>query len=303
MSSVYNGSGTQVHTSLTLMTGGDRPTAQSVRVPIERMCDSVTALANFAGSEDLDGVTALTTAGGAKTLANALIIDGAELQFSDTVRLLDGAALDVDDGAEIDMLSGSVMHVRGGAEVQLARTQDLQVTGEGATIDLLLTPVGAAHDGDDPVWAFEADNTTLAWMHKVVVSPVQPVTFALPLNAGDVVKSFTARISGGLGAGHSGLPVTQPVVRLIRVDADGEPTVIAAKEGSSSTAGNYDVPHNIASDPDINYTVTASPSNRLYMQVFGEVGIDSVANTTGLLSLTVSITRNSVLGTGQREYV
>lgn len=85
MSSTYNGSGTTIHTSAALLDDGDRPAAILWRVPEEAIFDSLAAIATALGGTTLTW-TALTTAGGAKTLTSNMVISGSEWRFANVLR-------------------------------------------------------------------------------------------------------------------------------------------------------------------------------------------------------------------------
>lgn len=146
MSSIYAGNGATFLASLSLMTGGDTPTALLFRVPLQRLLDNCVNLDSRVGGiagSFIDGAN-----GGTYTPGANIVLAGTSEFRPNRIRLVSGAIgtvasgaeidlagiLKVQSGGDIDILSGGSLHVETGANINQTGTYHVQ-TGGVFTVD------------------------------------------------------------------------------------------------------------------------------------------------------------------------
>lgn len=311
MPSSYIGSDAAFFGTLSLMTGGDRPTASVFRVPLERLLDNCAYL-EARMIDMLDGGTYAPT--------NPIIIGGDGLTISTILSLQSGADLDVNAGAqisvegnldvsgEVNIESGGVQNVLSGGSIvgaagsliTLAEIDDLQMTtADSVTFVLSLCPSHVTQTvvGVDD-WLPQSDS---AWLQHATTGS-SFVLFPIRALPGDDIASIQIEVDGSYGVGHGGSPPApgdRVLIELISVSPSGAVTVEASKEDDVAGAG-YDAVHTVSitsAVAGIPYTVA---SNRaVYLRITGETGANAVADTTAIRGISGTIVARKYRNTSE----
>jgi hypothetical protein len=128
MPSNYVGDPTTAATTLSLMTGGDQPTAQSVRVPLERLADGVAKALQAtreAGADNADGATITLGAGHVFKLITSVTTITA---FAFTDDVVGRSALIVFDTVRQINHNATTLILPGGTNIAVAVGDTMQIT-------------------------------------------------------------------------------------------------------------------------------------------------------------------------------
>lgn len=261
---------------------------------------TLSALLRFQGAalqvEDLN-VDDDVAVGGDLSIAGALTLSGdVHVTTGNTLFLDTGSALDVSDNAffsGVTVFDGSHVDLVSGTPLRVDSLDDLVVQSENRSMRLPLTPIARSIDTTNPdvhFWGFS--DALGGWLNTNPAS-ASFITFALPVNAGDVINSITATVKGGASAGHGGV---DPTFKMS----------IGLYEGPASGSGGAYSLVTIGSDPatgaayDANHFFSISPAytalERYYIVKFGsEFGGTAAANENLLYTIQALITRNRVV--------
>jgi hypothetical protein len=284
------------------MTGGDRPTALSVRVPLERLLDNCAYLEarmidmlaggtyTPSGTITLTGASAiLALAGGANidvnNTASVSIETGAFLRVQGELEVLTGGVIDLQSGGSIVGAAGSL--------ITLDAAEDLTIDDASINFTLQLRPSHITQTVlGTPDWRTMADGALL--QHDtggaaVVLLPIRAV-------CGDSLNFLLVYVDGSYGAGHGGSPPApgdRVLAELVSIADDGTVTVIATQEDDVAAVG-YDAVHGFSfSGP---WLVGSAP---LYLRITGETGANAVADSTAIRGVSGSLTARFYRGSSE----
>lgn len=310
MSSNYSGVPTFSDT-LSLMTGSDLKTAQSVRVPLERLLDNTVSLRE----NTLDGVNGGTYAMTApliltgtgplrvdnidvedtidvRATAELNVLNNADLnvksggainvESSGDINIQSGGDLTIESGGDAEIQSGGALLVDSGGQILIAAEDGLEFNGIAFTWRHSLTPVAVTFSAGVPDWFF---NGFQQWV-QIPTTANSRITFALNLRPGDTLSTVVIRLNGAIsgGAGHAGsLPAVVPVYSLIEVNNVSRTVIATASDGAASAAV-YDTAHNTTLSGG-SLPLIVDNSSKYYLEVIGESGANAVASTTAVTSV------------------
>lgn len=198
-------------------------------------------------------------------------------------------ALDVESGGAINVKSGGEIYIENGGLLIVEDLDELAVNAENTQIRLSMVPFNItdlASAGDED-WSA---GSTFGWLQTATPAG-NAISFHLPLRVGDELTTLTVLIEGGTGAGHGGsLPAVMPQLRIVQVATDGTETLLDSETDASATAAAYDAFHSFTWVGSI----TPTDQDPIYVQVRGESGANSVANTTRLQAISGSVVANVI---------
>lgn len=310
MASDYTGDPAAIFLTISLLDDGDKRNAQSVRVPLERIIDSLAnldprvsdAITKSAGG-NLSGTITVVTGGAISLLSSGTSLavhSGAAVNVASGGQIAIASGATIDNSGEIELESGGLITVKDGATINVqahtatsgiafANSSDLTIASAVSSMRLTLSPQFIAKDtgptGHDTWYDFAGSGT---W--EQMDTTFQPaIRFPLYLAPGEELTSVLVACAGGAGhtGGHSGtLPDNMPAVQVVKVSSTGTRTVLARKVDPSASAAAYDVAHSVnLVHPDessgiMPITLTGDPH---YIEFLGEWG---ASDTSGKLVLT-----------------
>lgn len=267
----------EIDSSATLNVEGDInvPTGGEINVTGTGRIDVETpATLNVTGVQTLASPGRLNVTSGAMIRligANALEVEnGADLN----VKL--GGDVNVENGGDINLLSGGKIIAVGAAEVQLASPSQLKINDAAFGGYHSLVPLSRVPGEWDPSSTFWIDNAA---------NGLATIYFALTLQPGDTLTSVVVNLQGQSGVtGHAGLPSTRPLVTLVQVDFDGTAVQIAQESDPSLNVAAYDAAHLITLDAD-SLPHLVDGGKRLILSVRAEGGANAAAGKTRILGI------------------
>jgi hypothetical protein len=251
MSSTYTPS-PFISATYELMTDGDRPSAQSVRVPLERLADGIAQLSSVTAAN------AVLKSGGTFTLTGHVIIDAASFDWrfdNGAVSFLSGAELEMQNassvvfrsGATLDLESGAVATFQAGSEVNFSASSEITGTptlASSATFEVEglfnVAPSGSGIVGSGATWRMHdsenllINNATNAY--RLTMAP-QSIGTNAGVPAWEPVDPSSLGACGGWVQADvaSGFPIVFP----LNLPSGDDITVVTVRVTGSTLAGAH----------------------------------------------------------------
>lgn len=209
------------------------------------------------------------------------------VQALTAVQVEGGASIEVQptgvvafDDSTLQLTGTSIALVQDSVEVRLDEAHQVTVAGSTLTdFRIPMVPIGQLDDGGTRGYKNQLPDT---WIQAQ--DTVSAFYVPLRLSQGDVLDEVSLQLEGGFGPGHAGLlPSDLTELRVVRVGTFGGEVIVAQLGDPSGSAAAYDAQHSITIT-GMAHTVIGQEA--YYVHVVGEFGLNAVANTTALHSLT-----------------